>query len=282
MEEADVKVLKVINNNVVSCIDDHGRETVVMGKGLGFRTKPGMELDASSAEKVFRMESQEQVKKLQDLISRIPAGLLELCTEIVDYAGSTLGRRLSESIYLTLTDHIQFAIERCRQNQNLQNALLTEVRVFYPEEFTIGCYALEQISGRIGLELPMDEAASIALHLVNAEYDRSMNATMRAAQVLHPMVQMLQSSDLPLDVGSLPYNELLVHLKFMALEAFTAETREEKMSILPRTYLNSIPEAWNSAGKICQYLSRQSGRDISDAEAGYLAICIQRALKPIL
>ena len=31
-----MKILKVINNNVVSACDDKGKEIVVMGKGLGF------------------------------------------------------------------------------------------------------------------------------------------------------------------------------------------------------------------------------------------------------
>ena len=138
-----MKVLRVINNNVLSCVDDHGQETVVMGRGLGFHAKPGMEIQESAAEKIFRMDTREQMSQLRELIARVPAGLLEVCSNIVDYAGKTLGRRLNRSIYLTLTDHVQFAMERSRQNLNLHNALLTEVRVFYPEEYAIGCYALE-------------------------------------------------------------------------------------------------------------------------------------------
>ena len=276
-----MKVLKVINNNVVSCIDDHGREAVVMGRGLGFKAQAGMELNTDTAEKIFRMESQEQVLKLQELIGRIPAGLLELCTKIVDYAGKTLGRRLNESIYLTLTDHIQFAIERCRQHQNLRNALLTEVRVFYPEEFTIGCYALEQIALSMDLELPIDEAASIALHLVNAEYDRSMNTTMRAAQVLAPMAKILEDTPgLKLCTSGLRYNELIVHLKFMAMEAFTSQEETDELPVLPKAFLDRIPEAWNCAKEICDYLCQQSGKTVSGSEAAYLATCIQRAAEP--
>ncbi len=40
-----LKICKVINNNVVSCIDEHGQEAVVMGRGLGFQAKPGMKLE---------------------------------------------------------------------------------------------------------------------------------------------------------------------------------------------------------------------------------------------
>ena len=276
-----MKVCKVINNNVVSCVDDHGREAVVMGRGLGFQMKPGMLLDENAAEKIFRMDSQEQISKLRELIERVPPELLELCSGIVDYAGKILDRRLNQSVYLTLTDHIQFAMERCRQGMNLRNALLTEVRVFYPEEYTIGAYALEQIRTHMGLELPNDEAASIALHLVNAEYDRTMDTTMRAAQVLHPMAELLQSApDLPLDLGSLHYDELIVHLKFMAMEAFSGREEQETAIKMPEAEKNS--PSLSCASTICEYLSRQSGKPVSNGERIYLAICIQRALKPQL
>ena len=64
----------------------------------------------------------------------------------------------------------------------MPNPLLTEVRVFYPIEFAVGKYALELIHNELGVVLSDDEAASIALHLVNAEFDSSMNATMRATR----------------------------------------------------------------------------------------------------
>ena len=78
-----------------------------------------------------------------------------------------LGRQLSESIYLTLTDHVNFALERMHRGIQLHNALVTEMRVFYPGEFAVGQYALEQIAAQEGVQLPEDEAASIAMHLVN-------------------------------------------------------------------------------------------------------------------
>ena len=38
---------KVINNNIVSAVDEEGREAVVMGRGIGFRAKPGMSRKSS-------------------------------------------------------------------------------------------------------------------------------------------------------------------------------------------------------------------------------------------
>ena len=53
--------------------------------------------------------------------------------------------KLNQSIYVTLTDHINFAIERVSQGIEPQNALLWEIKRFYPQEFQLGIYALELI-----------------------------------------------------------------------------------------------------------------------------------------
>ena len=273
-----MKVLKAINNNVVSCLDDNGKELVVMGKGLGFHAKPGNTLSTDAVEKIFRMDSPEEFSRMKRLFASLPPELLELCSRIIDYAGQVLDRRLNESIYLTLTDHIQFAIERCRQGLFLHNALETEVRVFYPEEYTIGVYALQQIASGMNVTLPEDEAASIALHLVNAEYDRSMNNTMRAAQALQPIVQILeQFPGLPFNKHSLYYDELIVHLKFLAMQAFSREAMDWSHPSFADSVKAEVPVAYACAEAVTDYLTAQSGNTVSDAEQAYLALCIHRA-----
>lgn len=46
-----VKLLKVINNNVVSAYDDAGKEIIVMGKGIGFHNCSGDLIDEAMIEK---------------------------------------------------------------------------------------------------------------------------------------------------------------------------------------------------------------------------------------
>lgn len=50
-----MKIAKILNNNVVITLDDRHEETVVMGKGIGFKKKPGDTLDESLIEKVFTL-----------------------------------------------------------------------------------------------------------------------------------------------------------------------------------------------------------------------------------
>lgn len=276
-----MKIIKVINNNVVSCLDNHNKEVVVMGKGLGFHTKPGENINMAAVEKVFRMDSMEEFTRLKDLFARLPVDLLEVCSQIIEYANQTLGHRLNESIYVTLTDHIQFAIERSNNGTYLHNALNTEVKVFYPKEYGIGKYALEYIKSKQGVTLPEDEAASVALHLINAEFDTSMNVTMKATQVLKPMVQILETwPGLKLDRGNIYYDELLVNLKFLAMQVFANSEKDDWGNTeLIHNLQKSIPDAFACAQSITSYLIEQCGHAVSLTEQAYLAICIRRACK---
>ncbi len=278
LEEITLRICKVINNNVVSCTDSDGRELVVMGRGIGFGAKPGKLLDASAVEKIFRMDTPEQASRLQDVFGQLPPEMLELCTQIIDYAKTAIGRELNESIYLTLGDHILFALNLSQRGMSLPNPLLTEVRVFYPAEYAVGKYALERIEAEMGKTLGEDEAASIALHLVNAEYSGSMNATMHATRVLQPMVEILENwPELKMNHQHLFYDELIVHIKFMALQAFSQAERDWMDVQAVSDLLPRFSTAYDCAGAITDYLSRQSGIPVPAAERAYLALCIHRA-----
>ena len=47
------RVIKTINNNVVSCQDENGCEYIVMGRGLGFGLKSGHTVEREQAEKAL-------------------------------------------------------------------------------------------------------------------------------------------------------------------------------------------------------------------------------------
>ncbi len=273
-----MRVLKTINNNVVSCIDDNGVELVAMGRGLGFRFRAGDELALADVEKIFRMETPEEIRKLKDLFSQLPPELLELCTQIIEYASQTLGHQLNESIYVTLADHVNFAIARVRMGMNLQNALATEVRVFYPGEYAVGKYALEVINQGFDVRLPESEAASIALHLINAEQDTSMNHTLRSLEVIHPVLEILCNwPDLHLDPSQVYYDELVVQLKFFIMQSFAGSFRSWGSREHIQLVRSLIPQECACSQAICDYLSAQNGNRIPESEMAFLAIGIHRA-----
>ena len=273
-----MQILRVINNNVISCIDENGREIVAMGRGLGFGVRPGACLDEKKAEKVFRMDSQVETDKLKALLGTLPQSQLDVCNQIVESAGKMLGRRLSKSIYLTLSDHISFAIERFHQGLLFHNALLTEARLFYPQEYAVGRYALDLIKNRLDIAFPEDEAASIALHLVNAEYDNSLSGIIHITQALHDVLSILKSQDgLRLMPGTLAYDELIVHIKFLVLRIFSDGEIRKSDPEFDALVRRAFPMEYACAEAVAHHLQKASGRSVTDEDKAYLALHLHRA-----
>lgn len=120
---------KVINNNVLSTHDENNREIVLMGKGIGFQKKVGDEVAEDKIEKKFVLDSEDEVGKFSELIEMIPHNYLNLSVDIISYAQQVMPKRLSPSIYISLTDHINFLLERSKENY-LKILYLMRLRAF--------------------------------------------------------------------------------------------------------------------------------------------------------
>ena len=274
-----MKVIKCINNNVISCCGEDGREMVAMGRGLGFSVRPGDEIDDSRVEKLFRMENTEQTQKLTDLFASLPSREVELCSRIVDRAMENLGK-LSPSVYLTLTDHVCFAIERRRQGIVFQNSLLAEVKFFYPREYAMGKYALELIADELEIQFGDDEAANIALHLVNAEYENTISDTIRITSSLHDILTMLSScKEIKFDTGSIFYNEFTVQLKFLVFRAFDKAIYSREDPIIVEAVRRCFPKEFACAERISQLIYERCGTRLPKEEVAYLAASIRRTCR---
>ena len=96
-----------------------------------------------------------------------------------------------------------------------ENALYSEIRRFYPEEFQIGCHALDLIEERIKVRLPEDEAASIAFHLVNSEFGgMRLRDTQIMTEIIRHLIGMIRA-DYHFPEDLVYEDRLITNLKFM-------------------------------------------------------------------
>lgn len=107
-----MKIAKILNNNVVTVMDEQNNEQVVMGRGLGFKKRPGDTVDAALIEKIFSLRSSELTARLSDVLERIPLEVVTTADRIIALAKEKLSGNLQNSLYISLTDHCHFAIER--------------------------------------------------------------------------------------------------------------------------------------------------------------------------
>lgn len=274
-----MKVERVINNNVVSAFDSKGKEVVIMGKGIGFQAKKGNEIDRSMVEKIFYLESQSTVDKFKELIENLPLEHIQVSSEIITYANKVLNKKLNQNIYITLTDHISFAIERFHQGMLFENPLLWDVQNLYRREYLIGEYAIALIFKEIGVMLPVDEAASIALHIVNAEYNTAMSDVMNMTKIIPNVIQIVRDEfHIQLHEQTLTFERFVNHLKFAAQRIVNKEQLDTIDSVFCEMTKNLYPKEFGCSQKIAGYLEEQFNQRLAAEEMAILTIHIRRVL----
>lgn len=275
-----MRVSKVLNNNVVISIDNNKREIVVMGRGIGFQQKPGMEIANDKIQKVFTLTKSDDDaidSRYRELLEDMPILLLEATEKIVELAQQTLKRELHPSIRISLADHIHFAIERLRAGQVVKNAMLWEIKQLYPEEFELGRHALILLKEASGISFSEDEAGFIAMHLVNAQLNEDMNNTISVTNLIRDIVHMIKYSlALDLNENSDEFRRLVTHLKFFAHRLIHQTTIVDEDDSLFQSVRNKYPTAYSCVEKISSYVDKQFKHAMTSEEMMFLTIHVER------
>ncbi|MEK0288239.1 BglG family transcription antiterminator LicT [Caldifermentibacillus hisashii] len=274
-----MKIKKVLNNNVVVSLNSRNQEIVVMGRGLAFQKKVGETIDAAKIEKTFVLETYGISEKLANLLRDISEKYLNISARILEYAKSQLPYKLDEYLYVALTDHISFAISRYKQGIHLKNPLLWEIRKFYKNEFQVAVKALEIIKEETGIELGEDEAASIALHLVNSQLSGENVATaIQVTEMVNTILNIVKYHfKMELDENSINYERFLTHLRFFAIRFIREEKLEESVDEFFFEQIKiKYPEAYACTQKIKTYLEKEFHFELTKDEELYLTVHIYR------
>lgn len=250
-----------------------------MGKGLGFGKKAGDSIDESLIENSYLNAKEWNFNKLHQLLSTIPIEHIQAANEIISFAKVSLGKKLSENLFLTLTDHIHYAIERFESGLEIKNALLWEIKRFYNHEFLIGKEALAIIRQRLGVDLSEDEAGFIALHIVNAELDmEQISQVSDMTKIIQQILTIIKYNfKKDLDEYSLNYERFVTHLKFFVQRLYSDVKLDDGENarfifMLKEKYT----EEYACAMKINDYIQREFGRPLEEDELIYLTIHIKR------
>ncbi len=268
---------KVINNNIISAYEKSGAEVIVMGRGIGFKKKQGEVVPADQISKIFRIKSRTLTEQFKELLANMPLERVRISDEIISHAKDHLKLKLNQSIYVTLTDHINFAIERVSQGIEPQNALLWEIKRFYPQEFQLGIYALELIHDRLGILLPEDEAGFIALHFVNAEYGTDIRDAVKFPDQMQAIVDIVEHDlGIMLDESSLHYERFVTHIKFLIQRIYRKELLSSEDRELSLMMQRKYPREYECSVKVAEYIMQATGSRLSEEEIMYLSVHIRR------
>ncbi len=275
-----MKMEKVFNNNVVQILGINNEEIIVMGKGLGFQKKPGDEVNQDLIEKRFILQNTDtdMVGELSRVYVDLDSEEIDLVLEIIHQGQEKLGQTFDISLYIALADHLHYTIQRTREGLTLQNPLAWEVRKFYPEEFQLGKDTIELVKEKMTLQLADDEAASIALHFINAQKDGGLLEKNRLiSKIVSDILEIVRLHFGEVrDEESISYNRFITHVQYFAQRVANGLVQGKNDAFLYEQVKENYPHAFACTEKIKSYVESAYDFAMSRDEQVYLTIHIQR------
>ena len=273
-----MKVYQVLNNNVVTVLD-HGKEIVLIGTGLGFKKKPNDDIDETKIQQKYLLATNVLTQQLIELMEQTPPEYFDIVTRIIEIAKNQLKKELNSNLYLTLTDHIAFTIERYEKGMVIKNAFLWDIKKLYQPEYEVGLAALDLIDERLHIRFTEDEAAFIAIHIMNAEFNMGIDMMERITKIINDVMKIIMyHCHKDIDEDSLIYLRLINHLKFFAQRILSQTPYQDKENPLLGVVQESYASAYACSLKIKAFIHKEYDCEISQEELVYLSIHIQRLL----
>ena len=219
-----MKVIKKINNNVALCMDSNDRELIAFGKGIGFPSMPYEINDLTKIDKTFYSVKPSYLL----LLNEIPEKILRISSEILDYCRRILPYEINETLCFTIADHLNFAISQAKQHIYMQTGLTAEVSSYHKEEYEIGLECIRRINKEFDIKLFNDEAANIAMHIIENENRKKSDTSETYTQdIIDEVVKIVESHfKTKIDRTSFNYSRFVTHIQYLLLR------RKNKVSIV--------------------------------------------------
>ncbi|XTZ37375.1 BglG family transcription antiterminator LicT [Salmonella enterica] len=272
-----MKVEKILSNNAVLLTTAKQEEIVAIGRGIGFGKKTGDRIDDSQIESTFVKKSEGLADVLAQLLAEIPAPYLAVTQQIIALAQQRLAITVQDTLFLALSDHINFALQRQLNGLVIKNFLLWDIKRFYAQEFAVGLEALALIKRKLNISLPEDEAGFIALHLANAKNNSDMHTIMQSATIIKDVLTILKYDlHITFNEESLDYQRFITHLKFFALRLLNRKVITQGDDSIYQGIIQLMPRAYSCAVKIDDYVVKNYQCQLTTDEIMFLTIHINR------
>ena len=267
-----MKVIKTINNNVALCIDAKGNEVIVFGKGVGFNTEK-KEIELNRIERTFYHLDNQYINMLND----IPFDVYRIAENVIDYASGRLLCELNGNLLFNLADHINYSIERFKKGIVFNFPVTNDVEHLFEAEMDVGRYALAMIEEEYGIRLPEDEAAFIALNILNSEYNPLKKSVEMNDIMIHEITRIIETHfNMKIDQKSFNYSRFVSHMYYLFKREPNKESDPDNNQVLFETMMASYPHSYACMTKVKKYIEKEKGWTLSQDECLYLMLHINR------
>lgn len=274
-----MKIIRVLNTNAVVTLDSQKREVILTGPGIGFQKKKGECLDEDLIDKTYCLQTNDNSRRLQDIVCAVSGQYLAIAGKVVDAARNE-GLKINDLLYVTLTDHINSALERYQSGIALKNIMKIDICKFYPREYCVGCRAIQWILEETGIDLGEDEAAFVAMHIVASELDGSSLPDIRKiTELINSILQIVRLHfKIEFREDSVSFQRFVTHLKFFSARVFDNTPYQDTMQEIYNVMVMQNHYAYSGVNRVAELIEKQYGYILSVDEQLYLLIHLKRIL----
>lgn len=266
------KIIHVMSHNVVMAKLSSGKNSIVFGKGVGFKKKPGMLVKETDITQEFLLHTSEAIEHFEQLLQAVDFKIIGITEEVIAFAQEKLDGAFSDTIHAALVDHINFAIERYKRGVFLTNPFTYEIKHLYMSEFHVAAEAVGILNQRLNVSLSEDEVAFLAMHFHAARNNQTSNRTLGVARLVSRLVDQAQAAGLQFD-NSFSTLRFITHLKALI-------DRVQNSKTIGNPLLERIREEYLTSYQIAKTIANQLeislNRMVPDDEVGFLTMHIER------
>lgn len=275
-----MRIKKILNNNAFITRNENHQEIIVIGKAIAYGKHFNDEIDENKIYKTFEPVSKVDRKLILDMINDIPVSFFQIAKRIVDKANQDSKIRLTDSVYIALTDHISSSVDRAKEGLFLTNQFLWEIRSYYPKEYDLGMWAIKLIEQECQVKLPEDEAGFIAIHIISGELGNRLDDFREVIKFIKKVTSIVTyQMSIDVDKESLDYNRFVTHLKFF-WQYMMYKNEKKSIGDLSNDMLKIIKgkriEAYECSLKIKEFIKQTYNYELNNEDLLYMTIHIAR------
>lgn len=267
-----VKVIKVLNHNVVQALNTHNEEVIVFGKGIGFGVKADDLIDSTKIEKEYHFNNRKNKDLYTNLVGICDENLVTLVEQTMTNIEQVFNQKPNENLRVALLDHLNFSIYRFNHGLNITNLFNDELEAMYEKEFNFSRMLLKEINQTMKVSLPDAEIGFITQHIHSALNNDESRSNLFMQIIMNSLEYLEAEHGLKYPKNSLEKIRLITHLKFALKRASEKSTLKNEFS--PKI-LENYPEAYKIAKDLSEYILDNFNIKFQDSEIGYLALHIQ-------
>ncbi len=270
----DEIVSKVFNNNII-LVNSEKNEKILFAKGIGFGKKIGSIIPkGKEIDKVFTIENKENIADFKEVVMKIDSGFFAVCEEAIYEISKQLDCELNERIHIGLIDHLFIAVERLKNNNQIENPFLAETETLYEREFELSKMVAKMIEEYSNVILPDGEIGFIALHIHSSINNGKISNTIKNTRLSTRIVELVEEKmGVEINKKSLDYARFCTHIKF-AIQRIMKNTaiNNELSNMIKETYKDS----YSIAEEAAEIIEDELNIKVLEDEIASLTIHIER------